>query len=1055
MHGPIRPPVVRVLGPTRLADGPAPSPAGSRLLAGLVAAGSRGATVEWLSGLVWPDGAPRTSRASLQNQVTRLRERLGHDRVTWSDQRYRLHQVPTDVDTLLRLVADLDHLGVDRDPDAALAAIRQALSLFRGPPFEDLPADATRSRRRHLQELQHGLQNAEAEALVALGRGEEAAATWRQLVDASPHDEARWAGLVTALRACGRRGDALATFHEARRRLRDDLGLDPGDLLMDAHRAALRSQPPESDAGAGTTIVPRPELADLVRDALADNRIVVVVGEGGIGKTTLADTVREDRPDGRTLRIACLDNSWTPLQPVQDLVTALRGRLDRLDPPPGPATRGLLARPTLGGTDTAPLGLVTDVTDAVVRAVRDEPVTLVLDDAGHAGPTTWRVVQTVLEHHEHLRLVATTREPDTLPVAVRQAATLVDVPGLDVAQVDTLVGQLLRRPGRVTPLARWAHAATGGNPLFVTELIAELERTDALTVGPHGVEPPTTYEVPPQLQHVIGQRIGSVRMRSRRALDALAVLGEADDALLHDLGATSDDLDEPRHAGLVLHQGEQWRFAHDLLRSTALDLVPHGRRIELRLAAAEALEDRGAAAGIVATHRIAIGEVDAPAAATAALRAATQAVASQAFGEAVTWTERGLAVLADSGPAGRHVAVELAVVGADARRLAGAVDHAPGLLAAAEQALELDDPDLRRRAVLACLRLGACCQPGDEQAQAVTLADRALAMEPDAGGRALLHASASLTHSMVDPDASRAHFRSAMELVDGLAAESHLLVEILPYAYMGLGLPEDLLLRDAATTRLAEAAQELDDPVARFEAAHLRFSVALQRGDRTGLEAARDEMGRLSSRVADVGRRWSLAYVEATLHQVAGELDEAERGAQAALEVGLTVAASRATAAWAAQMLEVRRLQGRLGELAPLITGMAQDPTTLPAWRAAAALVLTAEDRDTARTLVTDLCADLSAFPRDFARGAALVTLGRAVVRLEAGEQAGVLLGALQPWVRLLSWQGTTTYGPYGEVVADLAHLVGDEDAAAAARARAHAATASLHSPVYGARTTG
>ncbi len=394
------------------------------------------------------------------------------------------------------------------------------------------------------------------------------------------------------------------------------------------------------------------------------------------------------------------------------------------------------------------------------------------------------------------------------------------------------------------------------------------------------------------------------------------------------------------------------------------------------------------------------------------------------------------------------VAVALAVVGADGRRQAGAPDHAPELLAAACQALELDDDHLRRRAVLAALRLGACCQPGADQVQAVALADRAIALELDPDGRALLHASASLTHSMVDADASRQHFEQALDLAGGLGGTDETLVEVLPYAYLSLGRPGDLPKRRAVAQRLADAAHARSDPIALFEAGHLRFSVALQLGDASTLHGAHAEMEALSSRVGDVGRRWALAYQRTTLLQLAGELDAAEVAAREAFEVGTGVAAARATAAWTAQMLEIRRLQGRLDELGPMVEQLLTDPNGLPAWRAAA-LVMVSTDRRAARPVVDKLVEGLATFPRDFSYGAAMLTLARAVVALEAAEQAPALLAVLLPWAHLFSWQGTTTYGPYGEAAAALATLVGDDASAVTAQEATRAVTSSLGSDGY------
>ncbi len=166
--------------------------------------------------------------------------------------------------------------------------------------------------------------------------------------------------------------------------------------------------------------------------------------------------------------------------------------------------------------------------------------------------------------------------------------------------------------------------------------------------------------------------------------------------------------------------------------------------------------------------------------------------------------------------------------------------------------------------------------------------------------------------------------------------------------------------------------------------------------------------------------------------------------------MGSTVAEWRAGATYAAGLLEIRRLQGRLDELLPLVDELLADPDGLPAWRAAAALVLVGERPSDARGLLGETVSDLDTLlPFDFSRGAALLCLARAVIALGATEYAPPLLARLRPWAGLMSWQGTTTYGPYGTAVAGLGALLGDDEAVDAGRAGVDRATARLGSPVY------
>src|SRR5690606_36834835 len=82
-----------------------------------------------------------------------------------------------------------------------------------------------------------------------------------------PFDEAAQARLIRGYHAVGRRAQALARYREVRARLVDELGVEPGPVLAEAHMALLRSGP---DCGTGPTRLTAPTGA-----------AIRVVGAGG------------------------------------------------------------------------------------------------------------------------------------------------------------------------------------------------------------------------------------------------------------------------------------------------------------------------------------------------------------------------------------------------------------------------------------------------------------------------------------------------------------------------------------------------------------------------------------------------------------------------------------------------------------------------------------------------------------------------------------------------------------------------------------------------------
>ena len=855
-------------------------------------------------------------------------------------------------------------------------------------------------------------------------------------MEEEPYHEGRWTGLITALAAAGRRADALDAYGRARALLRDRLGIAPGVALEAAHEDVLHgtSRTTTSDP---EEIIPRPAVLEQVLAAVGKHRVVQLVGPAGAGKSTLLRQLHDPRTNARTVHIDCSSSPWTALEPLRELLEALD------------------ADAIIGRTPST--GDLPGRVGAALSAAADErPLLVTLDDAPAAGPTTWRALTAAIGASTGLRLVLACRAGEALPHPFADAPG-VQVPPLDLDEVRRLTELLLRRRGQVDGLAAWLAESTGGNPLFVRELVLHMRQTGKLRPDADGVvHTPLRAPAPERLQSVVGQRLENLGMRARRTCDVLATVAPlADDGLLELLGVTAADLDLLRDAQLVA-DGPGVAFHHAALQQVARELTPPGRRVEIALVAAEGLADRGAAPAEIARMRLEAVAVEPRAAAAACRDAAAAAAADQAFGEAVQWSDRGLSALEGvrrfreaAGQGDDALPVELAVIGADAARLGGLAGHASRLLTAAEQALDCSDPMLRRQAILALLRLGECCQPGPEQQRAVELGERALQQETDPGHAARLHASLSLTCSMVDPAATRSHIESALAHLHDHDADDELAVDVLPYTYMSLTQPADLDDRAAAASRLARAAGQLGDPVAAYEADHLAFSVALARGTRDELQAAHDRMEAARTIVADAGRRWSLHYQRATLAQLDLDLEDANALAVAAREVGETVAPARAWATWAAQLLELQRLAGTLGALTAVIVPMVDAPGALPAWRAAAALVLSHEDATRARELLPAATDELLRLHPDFATMAALQTAARAAVRLEDADVASRLLPRLRPWTHLWSWQGTTTYGPLGDTVTDLGRLLGDQDAVEAGERGARQARTRMQAPDY------
>jgi DNA-binding SARP family transcriptional activator len=202
---------------------------------------SRDRLVEDLWGHRGSDGAGRT----VQTYVSQLRKVLQDKGVTL-ETRPGGYVLDFDIGQLdaSRFEQDVTAAGAELDLPRRLELLDGALALWRGAPLAEFAgADwADREARRleslHLQALQR-----QCDTLLALDRAGEAAAQLEDLVGIYPLDERFWAQFMLALYRSGRQADALGAYQEARRRLVEELGIEPGPELVDLEHRILDHDP--------------------------------------------------------------------------------------------------------------------------------------------------------------------------------------------------------------------------------------------------------------------------------------------------------------------------------------------------------------------------------------------------------------------------------------------------------------------------------------------------------------------------------------------------------------------------------------------------------------------------------------------------------------------------------------------------------------------------------------------------------------------------------------------------------------------------------------------
>lgn len=405
---------------------------------------STGRLVEGL----WPDELPERPGKAVQILVSRLRSQLGAELVVSTPTGYRLGLDETQVDSSALLVHEAASAERARagDHEGALARAEAGLALWDGTvgagadekahdPVAALRADRLRAYR--------ALVRSHALALARLGRRAEATAPLAELNRRLPRDEEVLAELLRCEAAGAGRAAALTRFDGYRRRLRDELGSDPGPRLRAVHQELLSTD--TAPVRHGVPHEPNPLLgrdADIaaVAGLLRGARVVTVAGPGGLGKTRLSHAV-----------------SRAAEQPVVHFVTLAGVTDDDVADEVASAVGGEGRQLPGGGKDTV---------SGIVAALGPGPALLVLDNCEHVIAGASALVQALVSRSKELRVLATSRAPLGLT-----SESVYALPELSLATSVELFEQRARaaRPGVELPADRIAEICRhlDGLPLAV------------------------------------------------------------------------------------------------------------------------------------------------------------------------------------------------------------------------------------------------------------------------------------------------------------------------------------------------------------------------------------------------------------------------------------------------------------------------------------------------------------------------------------------------------------------------------------------------------------
>ena len=251
-------------------------------------------SVERLVDEVWGDDPPPSAAHTLESYVSRLRQLFnGHGpRLVRRGAGYALELGDATLDA--RGFAELQERGSlaaameEHAETVELTAL--ALAMWRGPALADVAlASAGRAEADRLEELRLRTYELRFDAELALGRHEHAIGELQKLVAQNPYRERFVAQLMLALYRAGRHAEALDVYEQTRRRLDEDLGLQPSADLQQLSGQIVRQDPtlrrPTPQATAFTRASPTKQktrrAAVLVATGAAVASALALAASGG------------------------------------------------------------------------------------------------------------------------------------------------------------------------------------------------------------------------------------------------------------------------------------------------------------------------------------------------------------------------------------------------------------------------------------------------------------------------------------------------------------------------------------------------------------------------------------------------------------------------------------------------------------------------------------------------------------------------------------------------------------------------------------------------------
>jgi tetratricopeptide (TPR) repeat protein len=780
-------------------------------------------------------------------------------------------------------------------------------------------------------------------------------------------------------------------------------------------------------------------------------RLVLLAGEPGIGKSALTERLSSlaRGRDAEVLVGRCHEQKGAAYWPW---IQAIRPRIRRRSKDLSRAQRetpfvarmvgDLCNRPAdpasaaTHGPAHARLQLFDAMTTFLADAAADRPIVVILEDLHWADAPSLLLLQFIAREMATSRLlvVGTYRDMELQPphplldilgdLTRHEHSRHVNLDGLspgDVARfMELSVGNL---PSTV---AEHVHRQTGGNPLFVVEVVRLLAGEGLLretgTLWTH-------HPIPHGVRETIERRLKQLSPACRRALESAATLGESFALIVLERvtelprGRLLQLLDEAAAARLAMTTPGvlgRYQLSHALVREVLYRGLPTSERLALHRKAATALTEHyadnlGPHLSEVAHHFYhAAPGGEAASAIHYAILAAERSLDRLGYEEAAGHYERALQALDLAPTPDEQRRCDLLLALADAQAKAGDLTGArQSCLLATEVARALGDPTRSARAAIGTgqvwIELGtveaalvgpleealAALGGGDSDLRSRLLARLAVAINPMEFHERAVHLSRQALDMArrIGDFGTLAYAASARQLTGG---------------------PDDLADRLAVADEIVSSTTGVDGEMV-LEARFWHVYALLELGDRTAMDREVEAIERGAERLGHPCPRYLAAVLQTVRALLDGRLADAERLAVKALSLGERWAPSVAAQVLSSHLFALRKEQGRLGELIGPLADLARQYPSVSGFRCGLAYVHAelGQSENAQNEFERSAANGFTDLPRDLQWLPVLATLAEVCVFLNDRESAQTLYGLLLPYAErnVVAGPGGFVYG--------------------------------------------